>query len=448
MSKNYNTVTASLKTTIADVAVLDAKQIKLKDRNILDYIKESEFDNYDARDPQLKNDELDVWNTAISISEEGHIEVKPHVHSTSGNAWSTTLEGITDSQFDTLKTAVKIIDNEVLGDNDTHIMYWQADGLTKGYYMFNQCENLTTFSSDLSSLQDGHWMFSGTSLTSFSGDLSNLVNGYEMFAYCENLTSFSSDLSSLEDGQGMFSQCTNLTSFSIDLPNLTNGYSMFYFCENLTSFNQDLSSLIYGSFMFEGCYNLTSFKGDLSSLTSGDEMFAYCENLTSFSSDLSSLEGGVAIFTGCKLDASSVANIIHTLPIYETSGNIWIGIGCDNTEEDKLLFAQECDCETWQELLDDFSAKNCTVRFECNGRPTTTYNMRRVEILPIYAKLEEVIMPTNEKEHKPHYQYTSVDGSKFFNIKYFHSTNGSTEGYDVFSSLEEAISTYNVTSKN
>jgi hypothetical protein len=67
--------------------------------------------------------------------------------------------------------------------------------------------------------------------------------------------------------------------------------------------------------------------------------------------------------------------------------------------------------------------------------------MRRGETLPIYTKLEEV---TDEK----HAQYTSADGSKFFNINYFHSTNGSTEGYDVFSSLEEAISTYNVTPKN
>ena len=154
------------------------------------------------------------------------------------------------------------------------------------------------------------------------------------------------------------------------------------------------------------------------------------------------------MFNGCKLDAPSVANIVHTLPTHESNGTISIGIGCDNTEADQLLFSQECDCETWQELLDDFSAKNWTVTFQCNGRPTTTYNMRRGETLPIYAKLEEVIMPTDEKKRKPHYAYTSADGSKFYNINYFHSTNGSTEGYDVFSSLEEAISTYNVTPKN
>ena len=77
MGKNFTTKTASIKATHADVRKLDAKEIKLKDKNILDYIKDSEFNNYDTRDPQLKNDELDIWNTEISLSDNGHIEVKP-----------------------------------------------------------------------------------------------------------------------------------------------------------------------------------------------------------------------------------------------------------------------------------------------------------------------------------------------------------------------------------
>ena len=348
MARNYITKTASLKATFVDVRNLDAKKMLLNGKNILDYISDSEFNSYDTRDPQLKNDELDVWNTEISLSEEGHIEVKPLEH---------TNATFNSEQTSAITSAVKVIDNEVLGADDTHLMYWQTDGLTDGWGMFYDCSNLTTFTSDLSSLTIGRFMFN----------------------YCTKLTSFSSDLSSMTNGGGMFYNCSNLKSFTFNLSSLTFGFEMF---------------------------------------------------------------------TGCKLDAQSVANIVHTLPTHETGGNISIGIGCDDTEEDQLLFAQECDCETWQELLDDFSAKNWTVTFQCNGRPTTTYNMRRGETLPIYAKLEEVIMPTDEKERKPHYTYTSADGSKFYNISYFHSTNGSTEGYDVFSSLEEAISTYNVTPKN
>jgi hypothetical protein len=267
-----------------------------------------------------------------------------------------------------------------------------------------------------------------------------------MFQGCTNLNSFSSDLSSLSLGAYMFYN-TNLSDFSSDLPSLTDGSEMFRNCYNLTTFSSDLPNLTNGYLMFYDCRNLTSFSSDLSSLTNGEMMFCY-SSLESFSSDLSSLTNGESMFDGCKLDAPSVANIVHTLPSHESNGTITIGIGCDNTEADQLLFAQECDCDTWQELLDEFSAKNWTVQLQCNGRPTTTYNMRRGETLPIYAKLEEVIMPTDEKERKPRYTYTSADGSKFYNIRHFHSTNGSTEGYDVFSSLEEAISTYNVTPKN
>ena len=78
--KNYTTKTAALKATVADVRNLDAKKISLDGKNILDYIDESSFDSYDTRDPQLKNDELDIWNTKIGLSEEGHIEVKPFPH--------------------------------------------------------------------------------------------------------------------------------------------------------------------------------------------------------------------------------------------------------------------------------------------------------------------------------------------------------------------------------
>ena len=266
----------------------------------------------------------------------------------------------------------------------------------------------------------------------------DIVNG----VWTEGLGDLEQGGNRFYDG-GMFADCTKLTTFTSDLSNLTNGDYMFYHCTNLTTFTSDLSNAINGWSMFQNCTNLTSFSTDLSSLDLGFIMFDGCSKLTSFTSDLSSVTDARHMFGGCKLDAQSVANIVHTLSTYESNGTITIGIGCDNTEADQLLFAQECDCETWQELLDEFSAKNWTVTFQCNGRPTeaTTYNMRRGETLPIYAKLEEV---TDEK----YAQYTSADGSKFYNINYFHSTNGSTEGYDVFSSLEEAISIYNVTPKN
>lgn len=165
MATNYTTKTAALKATKADINKIDAKKMLLNGKNILDYISDSEFDSYDTRDPQLKNDELDIWNTDIGLSEEGHIEVKPFEH---------TKDTISSTQSTTLKSAVKVIDNEVLGANDEHIMYWQTDGLIDGSSIFYECENLTTFSSDLSSLTNGSEMFYWSNLESFNSDLSSL----------------------------------------------------------------------------------------------------------------------------------------------------------------------------------------------------------------------------------------------------------------------------------
>lgn len=310
MAKNFNTRTASLKATIADIRNLDAKQINLDGKNILEYLSDSEFDSYDTRDPQLKNDELDIWNTEISLSDNGHIEVKPKEHS---------IETISATQSNTIKSVVKVIDNAVLGTDDSHLMYWQTDGLTNGTFMFYET-SIEQFNSDLNSLTYGEGMFMETPLASFNGDLSSLIDGSQMFGRT-----------------------------------------------SITSFNRDLSSLETGALMFMGS-SIRSFSGDLSSLTNGYNMFMETP-LTSFNSNLSSLTDGTDMFTGAKLDAPSVANIVHTLPTHETNGIIRIGIGCDNTEADKLLFAQECDCDTWQELLDDFSAKNWLVTFQCNGRP-------------------------------------------------------------------------------
>ena len=73
--------------------------------------------------------------------------------------------------------------------------------------------------------------------------LGDLEDSEKMFFNCENLTSFTSDLSNLTASREMFMWCTKLNSFTSDLPSLTDGRYMFANCSALTSFNSDLSSL-------------------------------------------------------------------------------------------------------------------------------------------------------------------------------------------------------------
>ena len=253
---------------------------------------------------------------------------------------------------------------------------------------------------------------------------------------------WSEPLWDLEQGGGMFRTCDNLTSFSSNLPSLTNGSWMFGYCDNLTSFSSDLSSLTIGSQMFAACDNLTSFSSNLSKLQRGNQMFASCDNLTSFTSNLSRLSNGINMFDGCKLDAPSVKNIIDTILTRSVSSGvggsgITLGMGCDDTEADKNLFAQEVGYADMTSLLAALRAKKWVASAQYNGRPTTTYSMRRTseDILPVFVKLEET---------EEHADYTSMDGSKKYRLDWFHETTGSTEGYTQFASLEEAVTHFNI----
>lgn len=170
------------------------------------------------------------------------------------------------------------------------------------------------------------------------------------------------------------------------------------------------------------------------------------------------------MFESCKLDAPSVANIIHFIPQRDAkptssrdNGNISIGIGITNTDEAKQAFAEECDCTDWADLNKEFDDKNWAVVWQFNGEATTFDLRGERPSTAVFARLEEVFLPTEEeiaaaKEkgeriQTPHYAYTSQDGTKFYNIHWYHDSNTNNEGYDYFESLEEAISAYSVISK-
>ena len=204
----------------------------------------------------------------------------------------------------------------------------------------------------------------------------------------------------------------------------------------LSEFNSNMSSLRDGSLMFGYSSTLTSFScDDLSSLAIGSLMFTYCTNLESFTSDLPNLTDGNIMFHKCKLNAPSVKNIIDTINTY--SGKLRLGMGCDDTTEDKDLFAQEVGYADMTSLLAALQTKGWTVTAQYNGRPTATYGLRRTSenTLPVFVKLEET---------EKYVDYTLTDGSKKYRLDWFHETTGSTEGYTQFNSLEEAVAHFNI----
>ena len=419
-------------------------------------------------------EEIDVEFDSIS---NGDIQIHAPKATAKKASWSGSVkEDIPDVQYKykgcKTITAIKAVDENYL-ENDIIDGKWTEllSDLVDGMNMFRENENITSFTSDLSSLTHGDSMFHGCSnlisfeadlrslehavntfqscknLTSFTSNLSSLKNGYYMFESCSNLTKFESDLNYLEGAIRMFKNCSNLTTFkSPSLNCLTNGSQMFDGCSNLLSFSSDLSSLIYGDWMFSDCSNLISFNtSDLRYVTNGTGMFGGCSKLvpsSPFIFNLKSLTDGRWMFAECKLDAPSIKNIINTINTVE-SANLTLGMGCDNNAVDKDLFAQEVGYSDMNTLLTTLQNKGWIVSAQYNGRPSTNYSLRQPESLPVFVKLEEVV-PTEENSF---YEYTSIDGSKFYNLDWFHETTGSTDGYTQFNSLEEAITHFKLLNK-
>ena len=318
-TNNYTTKTAALKATIADVSKINTKKLKVNGKDVVVGAKHAN----DTRETVTEND---LWGQYTEVK-DGQVIVhddwitNPNVDY-SWNGAITKVENNKAYVGDTLYANIqseKIKNGQCMFYRGSNLTTFSSDlsSLTDGTYMFRMCSNLTTFSSDssgspvnLSSLTDGTYMFQKCSaLTTFNSDLSSLTNGDNMFSNCSSLTTFTSDLSSLTNGDSMFSVC-NLTNFTSDLSSLTNGDNMFSQCYNLTTFTSDLSSLTNGDNMFYNCYNLTTFTSDLSSLTNGDNMFYNCSNLTNFTSDLSSLSNGYYMFYNC----SNLTSFNYDLP--------------------------------------------------------------------------------------------------------------------------------------
>jgi hypothetical protein len=302
----------------------------------------------------------------------------------------------------------------------------------------------------------------------FTSDLPNLIDGSYMFAGVGRLINFRRNeegnpvrLDKLENGDYMFENTDGINYFTkIDMPSLKTARYMFYptyYLEcHLENWCGNLDSLEDGTEMFHyrGCIP-DNFYSNLPKLKNGYDMNPA---RFKFRGTLQSLENGCSMFHQGSLDSVSVLCIVSSIPdrtgltnvdgYYDARGYIDIGVGCSDTEEDKQLYAEEGGWNSFQEILDEFEAKNWVVRFLFNGRPTTTYGMRNVEPVQetsIWCKLEEVIIPSDKKlARRTRYAYTSQDGTKFYNIHSYHVSNRENENYIQFNSLEDAIAHWNV----
>ena len=106
----------------------------------------------------------DLWGTTATMDASGVVtiahELVTNPNASTYSAWNTSITKVEDNKAYVGDTLYGNIQTERIKDGDA---------------MFRNCENLT----------------------SFNGDLSSLTSGYTMFDYCKNLKTFYGDLSSL-----------------------------------------------------------------------------------------------------------------------------------------------------------------------------------------------------------------------------------------------------------
>ena len=163
---------SNLSATYADVRKLDVKKINLKGENILDIIKRATPTIKHSQDTRETVTENDLWGQYIETKSDGTIII---IH----DDWVTNPNASNLSAWNSSIT--KVEDNKAYTSSGFYANI-QTEQIKAGNRMFMQCANLTSFSSDLSSLTIGDYMF----------------------MHCTNLTSFLSDLSSLTKCGGMF----------------------------------------------------------------------------------------------------------------------------------------------------------------------------------------------------------------------------------------------------
>lgn len=381
----YTTKTAALKATKADVNKLETKKLKVNGKDVATSVKHPN----DTREVITEND---LWGSWAEITKDGEIIFHDdEVTNPNGNStWNRSITKVEDNKAYVGDTLV----------GDTLYGNIQTENIANGYLMFDYCENLVLFDSDLSSLTSGYGMFRGCAFTSFNSDLSSLTTGNDMFGSCTNLTTFESNMSSLKNATQMFSGCTSLTLFTSDLSKLEVGMTMFQSCENLTTFVSDLSSLTNGYNMFFNC------KLDTDSLMHIAETIRDVRNLTN---------SGTNPWNG------TVFKTIH------------IGIGNIIPTEEEIELLTEIHNKGWKVYVNGYKDENIftpTVLTPIDGEEVTTP-------IPYWAKPQEV-----DEEHA---EYVGEDGKFYIILGGNYIFVDDPETYGLFTSLEDAAANMRLT---
>lgn len=203
--------------------------------------------------------------------------------------------------------------DDIIQPNDT-------ENVTTMYYMFDNCNNLTSIPQ-----------FNTSKVTTMQG----------MFRSCTNLTTIPQlNTSNVTNMQNMFSSCTNLTAVPVlDTSNVATMMNMFYDCTALTTIPQlNTSNATNMSNMFSGCTNLTTIPTlDVGKVTNLGGIFSACSKLKSIL--MTNIGVALDIHFSTKFEREDLLVILNNLKTVTSSKKLTMGSTnlAKLTNEDKAI---------------------------------------------------------------------------------------------------------------
>lgn len=317
---NYTTKTATLKATLADIALLNAKNLKSNS---------VETDELKSQTILLGGQDITsyIQDVASSAAAQVSVTIKDaedtRLNVTSKDLWSDYVElknGVYTIHHDELSGSVSngkyfmelgiytLEDNKLLGGFGELIANIQTEKVMDAADMFYNNIGLQTVSGNFKQLRDASNMFADCKNINdvILGDTRKLENATGMFAGCVSLGSIEGEFSNVSKASGMFTTCSALTKFTASngMPKLKDATNMFYQCGALieVDLGDSLEELEVADYMFLGTSISGEFNANMPKLKSAAGMFTRMkstEKITAFSSELPRLEDGMTMFEQC-----------------------------------------------------------------------------------------------------------------------------------------------------
>lgn len=259
---------------------------------------------------------------------------------------------------------------------------------------------------------DGEWIY----------PLPELVDGEQLFYEVKNLHIFNMTLPKLKKANQMFG-FSGLIKISIIAPLLEDATTLIYSLPSLEEVYFELPVCTNYNYFMPGAGKARRVIGSFALCKTAAAAFNINRSLEEIDARFPALEGGTRLFDGCQLKKQFALDCLNSIPSY-TSGthNIMLGIHIDYQNDTDVLTA-----------IADAEAKGWTLTVQWNGTATaaaasvSTFGLRSPAI---YAKLGTVERPDGTTE-------SVLDWGHYV-------TNWEENGYQEFSSIEEAEEYFNI----